>query len=419
MRRILSLLLCLCLLAGCTPAAPMPTAAPMPSPTAAPTPTPIPTPVPTPSPTPSPTPIPTPIPTPSPDPIRTLAESLTDEELIGQLVMVGVLCPEADGVTDTSTVTDAYADFLQEYKVGNVMLFGWNITTFANCAALTDVLHSLRPIAEIPMGVGLDVEGGAVCRFAWEPRLLSAQDLGASGDPAAVYDQFLRIGESLIRVGVNIDFAPVLDVAPDPDATFLGSRLFGSDAQEVAALSCEAIRGLQDGGCAAVGKHFPGHGDTAADSHKELPVIDDSREALDSYALVPFRAAVDAGVDAMLVGHLLLPALDAEEPASVSPAVITGLLREEMGFEGVVISDDMRMQGLTGRMPVGEGAVRFLEAGGDLVLIGKGMRNQQAVFEALYDALEEGRLTRERLLESAVRVLRMKMGTHGEGTALD
>lgn len=415
MRRLYALLMGLCvLLGGCVPGRPAAEPEPTrltasPSVPAASVPSPSPTPRPTAAETPTATLEPTPVPTPTPNPIRALAEELTDRELIGQLVMIGVLCPEADGVTDPRRITQAYQEFITQYQVGNIMLFGWNIQGFDDCTALTELLQSLRPQENIPMGIGLDVEGGAVRRFSWSPRLLSAQELGELDDPQTAYDQFARIGRSLADAGVTLDFAPVLDIAPDPDATFLGSRMFGSDPSSVSRLAAEAIRGLHAGGCAAVGKHFPGHGNTATDSHEALPVIQESREELERYALIPFQSAIEAGVDAMLVGHLSFPALDGENIASVSPVIITGLLREDMGFDGVVVSDDMRMQGLTSQMSVGEGAVRFLEAGGDLVLIGKGMDNQKAVFTALYQALEEGRLTRERLLESVVRVLRMKL----------
>lgn len=353
-------------------------------------------------PTESPTEVPTP--TPTVDPLNAYISQMSDKELIGQMVMIGF---EGTGDMDADSI-----DIMQEYSVGSVLLFGWNTDTFPQTKNLIDNVNSHNP-SDIPLLVGIDLEGGSVTRFVgqWHPSLTSAQKLGEIGDPQRVYDQYKRIGEQLRDIGININFAPVLDIAHDPASTFLGKdkRMFGTDPEEVSKLVPEAVRGLHDAGIASLGKHFPGHGDTATDSHEKLPVLDDTLEQMENYSLIPFKAAVDAGLDAMLVAHLSYPNVDSRYITSVSKTVITGILREELGFNGVVFSDDLRMKGLTSQYSVGEGAVLHILAGGDVLLIGKYPDKQREVLESLYNALQDGTLTRERLEQSVRRILEMKM----------
>jgi len=177
------------------------------------------------------------------------------------------------------------------------------------------------------------------------------------------------------------------------------------------------VKGLQAGGIAAMGKHFPGHGNTAADSHHTLPVLKATLEEMETYELVPFQAAIDVGLDAMLVAHLSYPNVDPDYITSISPTIITDLLRNTMGFDGVVFSDDMRMRGIRNKYSVGEAAVLHILAGGDVVLIGMHKSLQTEVLDSLYQAVQDGRLTRERLEESVRRILRMKQ-KYNEGFAV-
>ncbi len=319
------------------------------------------------------------------------------------------------GFTGTGDMDQNSIALMAEYEIGNVFLFGWNIESFAQTKALTDSIKAHNP-SEIPLLIGIDIEGGKVIRFVgqWHPSLSSAQSLGEANDTQQVYDQYLRIGAQLKEIGININFAPVLDVAHDPSVSFLGSRMFGNDPNIVSPLVCAAVAGLHDAGIASLGKHFPGHGDTADDSHNTLPVILSTQEEMTSFALPTFQAAIDAGLDAMLVAHLSYPNLDSENITSVSPTIITGLLREQMGFGGVIFSDDMRMQGLRSRYSVGEGAVKFVLAGGDVVLVGKYYSLQKEALDALMSAVASGVITRERLEESVYRILSMKMRYAGQ-----
>jgi beta-N-acetylhexosaminidase len=356
---------------------------------------------PLPAPTSSPSPTPTPQPTPMPDPVLEIISGMSDEELLGQMVMLG-FAGRGGMPKDTAMM-------YSKYKVGGVMLFGWNVGTFDQTKKLVDAINENNPYPDLPLFIGIDEEGGIVHRLPWSPPTRSAATLGKRNNPDAVYSQFLRVGSKLRELGINIDFAPVLDIAPQLTGTFLGNRMYGTDPDKVIPLVEAAIRGLHDGGIFSLGKHFPGHGNTASDSHKNLPRMGDSLDRLRDYTLKPFAAAVAAGVDAMLVGHLLVPALDSDNPASLSRKVITGLLREEMGFKGVIFSDDMRMGAIVANYDIGEACVRFVEAGGDVVFIGKYVDKQKKALEALDKAVKSGRISRARLLESVYRIVSLKL----------
>lgn len=363
----------------------------------------VPTASPSPSPVPSPTQMPTPPPTPVPDPLEEYISGLSIEQLIGQLIMIGF-----DGMSD---IDSSSKKMLTEYYAGNVILFGRNTETFAQTSALIAKINRLNPSPEIPYIITIDIEGGSVTRFKgqWKPFISSAQTLGKANDPERVYKQYTQIGKTLTGIGFNMNLAPVADIARNPSASFLGNRLFGSNPDRVAPLIAKAVEGLHNGGIGSVAKHFPGHGDTAVDSHHAKPVIETSMEEMLDYALVPFQSAVDAGVDCMLVGHILLPELDSGRIASVSPTIITGLLREQMGFDGLVMSDDLRMAALASDYSAGEGAVLFIEAGGDIILIGRYFEKQSDIARSLKAAVDEGRLTRERISESVKRIFEYKL----------
>jgi len=354
--------------------------------------------------TPEPTPVPTPEPTPEPDPIDVMISHMSDRELVGQMIMLGFY-----GSSDMPEEVD---ELMREYRIGNLFLFGWNIDTFSQTKRLTDNLQD-NNYSRLPLLIGTDVEGGNVVRFKWDRWPSSAQSLGRRNNPEEVRAQYKKFGDYLTDSGININFAPVLDISSHPDSTFLGKRMFGGDPEKVAPLVSEAVIGLHEGNIAATGKHFPGHGDTATDSHSSLPVMHSTYEEMQQHELVPFQAAIDSGLDAMLVGHLSYPEVDSENMASLSYTFITEILREDMGFEGVVFSDDIRMGAVTRNYTAGEAAVRFIEAGGDIVLCGKFIDKQRDVCESIMAAVESGRISRERLEESVRRIIILKMNWAG------
>lgn len=366
------------------------------------------------TPTPSPEASTTPEPTPSPIPIPATAEewverymtTMSTQEKLGQLVIFGF-----SGTTD---VQNPFREIWSNFSVGNAILYGPNVKSgnndggFGQTKALTAQIAQ-RVNKEIPPLVAIDVEGGSVVRFRWNPQPVSARSLGRRRDADYAKEQFQTIGSKLVSVGINLDLAPVLDVSENPMDTFLETRIISEDASITSAIGSAIIEGLHEGGCLSCAKHFPGHGGTTEDSHAVTPVVNKTLEELEGYDLLPFESAIASGVDAIMVAHLLYPALDTTDIATMSKPILTDYLRGQMGFENLIISDDFRMEGLTTRYEVGDAAVRFILAGGDMIICGAVSEKQQAIMDALNTAAAEGLLTQERIDESVKRVLMKKL----------
>jgi beta-N-acetylhexosaminidase len=290
-----------------------------------------------------------------------------------------------------------------ERGLGGAVLFARNVASPEQVAALTAELHRARPDA---LGA-IDEEGGDVTRMeaAAGSSYPGNLALGAAGDPELTRAVAASLGAELAAAGIDLDLAPVADVNSNPDNPVIGVRSFGSDPELVAAHVTAFVEGLQSAGVGACVKHFPGHGDTAVDSHLGLPVVAGGAEALE-VALRPFRAAIAAGVRAVMTAHLVVPTLD-PEPATVSRAILTGLLRERLGYAGLVITDGLEMAAIRSTIGLEEGAVRAIAAGADAICIGGGLAGEDVVdllAAALVDAVRAGRIGEERLAESAARV---------------
>jgi beta-N-acetylhexosaminidase len=302
-----------------------------------------------------------------------------------------------------------------EGGLGGVVLFSWNVADRAQLAALSAAIRAERAEALI----GIDEEGGDVTRLeagtgSSYPGNLA---LGAVDDVALTEQVAAAIGAELRAVGVNLDLAPVADVNSDEQNPIIGVRSFGSEPALAARHTAAFVVGLQRLRVAACAKHFPGHGATRADSHLELPTVEVDRETLLTRELVPFRAAIDAGVEAIMTAHIRVPALD-ELPATLSRAHLTGLLREELGFDGMVITDALEMRAVSATVGVEEGAVLAIAAGADALCLGHdlGHEDVQSVRAALVEAVRTGRLSEERLAEAAGRVERAGRWTLDEPT---
>ena len=235
--------------------------------------------------------------------------------------------------------------------------------------------------------------------------------LGLCGSANLVHGAAAVTASELRAVGINMNMAPVLDVNSNPDNPIIGDRSFSADPIAVSEMGLATIKGLQGNRVVACGKHFPGHGDTVADSHKELPVVSASRERLEQIELAPFRRVLARGMEgpaAIMTAHVLYPALDAERPATLSPAILTGLLREQMHYDGLILTDDLEMHAIIDHYGVGEAAVLALEAGADVLLICKDRDRQAAAFEAVRKAVKDGRIPQTRLEASLNRIARVK-----------
>ena len=390
-RNLLALILLIVFtLTGCQTAA-VPAPAPEAAPTAA-----------VPSPESTPTPALTPVP--EPDPLAEQLAAMTVEEKVGQLLIGGF---------EGTEIGDQATRLVQEYQVGGLILYGRNIAGAGQLVTLTNGLKALNGDG-IPLFLSIDQEGGGVDRMPPEVRRTpGAYCVGQTGSVPAAQSYGDVLAAECAAFGLNLDFAPVLDVWSNPGNTVIGQRAFSADARTVAGLGPAAARRMMDQGVLPAVKHFPGHGDTAVDSHVGLPVVDKSPEELEETELIPFRAAIqsagtDGQVPAVMVAHILLTQLDPERPASLSPAVVTGLLREELGFAGAVLTDDLTMGAVTQSYGLGEAAVLAVEAGCDILLVCHGQDSVPAVRTALLEAVASGRITAERLDESVYRILRLK-----------
>ncbi|WP_121162704.1 glycoside hydrolase family 3 protein [Micromonospora pisi] len=304
--------------------------------------------------------------------------------------------------------SDAPPDWVRRWLgegLGGVALFARNVRDTAQVSALTAALRAERP----DVLVAIDEEAGDVTRF--ESRTGSSRPgnlaLGAIDDPELTERVARDLGAELAAAGITLNYAPVADVNSNPDNPVIGVRAFGADSALVARQTAAWVRGLQAAGVAACAKHFPGHGDTSVDSHIDVPRIDSTRDQLELAELPPFRAAIDAGVQAIMTGHLLVPAIDDEWPATLSRRVLNGLLREELGFQGVVITDGIEMRAVADRYGLEAVAVRALASGVDAICVGGDHADEETarrLRDAVVAAVVSGELPEERLVEAAKRV---------------
>jgi len=302
---------------------------------------------------------------------------------IGQLLI---------GSLPGTTITPELRALAREFQLGGVILFARNIEAPEQVAELAFDVQSLS--TEVPLWVSVDQEGGRVARLRapfteWPPMAV----LGRAGGTSLASRFGAALASELKAVGVTLDFAPVLDIHTNPKNPIIGDRALADTADAVAELGAAIVTALQENGVAACGKHFPGHGDTAVDSHLELPLIEHPPDRIRRVECVPFRAAIAAGVAFIMTAHILVPALDEESPATLSRRIVNGILRQELGYEGVIVSDDLEMKAIAATWPVADAAVQAVAAGCDALLICSGNVDLQAqALEALVHAVEDGRV---------------------------
>ena len=344
-----------------------------------------------------------------------MLESLTLEEKVSQLMMpilMGDFAPEGSSAGRRARA------LVEEHQVGGIIISVGSPTEVAA------KLNWLQSLSALPLLIGSDLEAGAGFRFdgvihaptnIWlggATRFPALMAVGASGDPGMAYEMGRVTALEARAIGVHVPFAPVLDVNNNPENPVINVRSFGEDPTRVAALGAAFVRGMQDHGAIATAKHFPGHGDTEVDSHLALPVIRVSRERMDSVELLPFTRAVDVGLGAVMTAHVTVPEITgARTPATLAPAVVTSLLRDEMGFGGLVFTDAMDMAAVDRMFERGDAAVRALEAGADVILMPPDIGAARA---GIIAAVESGRLSEDRIDRSVGRILRAKesLGLH-------
>ena len=340
---------------------------------------------------------------------RTFAE-LTLREKVGQLIMPWVL---GDYAPEGSPSHERILEFVHNQGIGGVIM---SVGTPLEVGAK---LNDLQGHAKVPLLVGADLETGAGFRMrgamympgsielGGATQFPSLMAVGAAGDERLAYEMGRVTAVEARAVGIHVPFAPVLDVNNNPENPIINVRSFGESPTEVSRMGIAFIRGVQENGAIATGKHFPGHGDTDIDSHLALPVIRHDRARMDSVELRPFKEAIDAGMSAIMTAHISVPSLNGglSEPSTLSPMVLTSVLRDEMRFDGIIFTDAMDMSAIARQHSAGEAAVRAIEAGADVILMPPDV--EQAI-EGIVEAVHSGRLTEARIDASVRRILRTK-----------
>ncbi|WMI80703.1 glycoside hydrolase family 3 protein [Anaerotignum sp. MB30-C6] len=335
------------------------------------------------------------------DTIQETIDSMGVEEKLGQLLMADFR-NNADGSGMTALRKDV-AEKIESYHLGGVILFAENLDTLEQTQRLTS---DFQKVAEIPLFIGIDEEGGLVSRL--NKSNIPHEDMPSPGqmkEPNEAEAAGRSIGETLASMGVNVDFAPIADVNTNPENPVIGIRSYSDNPQKAGEMACAFIKGLQGAGVSGAVKHFPGHGDTTTDSHYGEVFVTHDMERLKTVEFVPFAKAIEEGVDLVMIGHIKTPNATSDDlPATLSGQSI-GLLRDELNYDGVTVTDAMNMQAITQHYGAGESAVMSVLAGIDIVLMPADL---DEAYQALLDATKEGRISEGRLDESLHRILGLK-----------
>ncbi|HJQ14382.1 MAG TPA: beta-N-acetylhexosaminidase [Anaerolineales bacterium] len=338
--------------------------------------------------------------------ITTLLERMTTAQKVGQLMIIGF-----DGIAVDAELRRIVTD----YHIGGVILFARNVQSPEQIARLTNDLQTIALQSGHPgLYIAIDQEGGRVARLTEDTGFTefpSAMALTATGDPKNAYRMAAAMAVEMRAVGINVDFAPDLDVNNNPSNPVIGTRSFSSDPDKVAEYGTEFARGLQENGVLAFGKHFPGHGDTSVDSHIDLPLVPHDRARLDEVELFPFRAAIQAEVAGIMSAHVTFPAVDPTPglAATLSRPVLTGLLRDELSYNGLIVTDSLEMGALAANgYPPPVGAPLAFAAGADLLLFNRDHAMQREAFTNLMQVIQSSKISREQLDASVRRILEAK-----------
>jgi len=332
-----------------------------------------------------------------------ILSGLNLDQKVGQMLMVAVPGKKMNPGTEK---------IIKKYLPGGIIFFGYNLGNYNKVKNyIADLQSDSMQNSGIPVFMSIDQEGGRVRRIvSGVTEFPGNMAAGISPDEDDVFNWGRIAGIQLRQTGINMNLAPVLDVNNNPDNPVINTRSFGSDQKSVSKLGRSYIRGLQKSGCIAVGKHFPGHGDTNIDSHISLPVIHFDMERLKKVELVPFKEAISEGVECIMTAHISFPEiLGNNDPATLSKFFLTDLLRKDMGFKGIVITDDMEMNAISGKKQMGESAVKSVLAGSDIILISSYGENTGIIYNAVKKAVKDGRISEQRIDDSVKRIIELKL----------
>ena len=336
---------------------------------------------------------------PTPDPVAALVRKMSVADKVGQLFIP----------TISGTAPSAGSALIKRYHPGGVIYFPNNLRSARQTATLSNGLQRAAVKSGVPLLIGTDEEQGIVSRLPYITHFPTNKALASTKNPDEDVRTAARVtGEELRAVGINQDFAPVADVNVNPRNPVIGVRSFGADPKKVAHLVGVAVDAYRATGLIATAKHFPGHGDTATDSHTGLPVIKHSMAQWERLDAPPFKTAIAHHIDMIMTAHIVVPGLDRSgDPATLSKAVLTGLLRDKLGYNGVVVTDSLSMAGATMKYGAPKAAVRAIQAGADMLLMPPEMGS---AYRAVLAAARSGRIPQSRLDEAVTRILRMKQG---------
>ena len=334
------------------------------------------------------------------DKLQKNIEEMSLNEKIGQMLIVGF---------DGQNINENIKSLILDNHVGGVIFFSNNVESLEGVINLTNEFKKINTSNKFPLFIAVDEEGGSVSRTPNEFLAIpSAQYIGAFDDENINYNIGKIIADELKQQGYNMDFAPSLDILSNPYNTVIGDRSYGETSDIVSRLGIKTMEGIRDSSIVSVIKHFPGHGDTDVDSHYGLPLVEKSLAELKELELIPFENAIKAGADAIMISHILLTKIDSENPATMSKEVITNVLRENMEFDGVVITDDMTMGAIIENYDIGEASVKSINAGADIILVCHGYENELNVINSIKNAVKNNIISEERINESDYRILKLK-----------
>lgn len=332
------------------------------------------------------------------EPIDDKINSMTLDEKIGQMIITGF---------NGSEYNDDMDRLINEYKVGGVILFARNIEDSNQMIDLTRALQENNN--NLPLFISIDEEGGRVSRLPDDvEKFPSAFTIGLINNQQTAYENGKEIGYTLKRLGINLDYAPVLDIYSNENNTVIGDRAFSTEESIVSTMGIATMEGIEDADIIPVVKHFPGHGDTEVDSHYGLPIVYKTLEELRNFEFIPFVKAIESGCDVIMVSHIILNEVDSSNPASLSKIVISDLLRKDLEFDKVVITDDMSMGAITSIMSIEEACIKSIEAGCDILLLGNAYEEIEQVINSIKLKLYNGEISEEQINKSVKRILELK-----------
>ncbi len=321
------------------------------------------------------------------------------EEKIGQMILAGI----------SGTTMDANTKKLvNQFHIGGIIFYKNNFNTPAQTIQLVNQLKTENS-SRLPLFLSTDQEGGRVTRLPGGlTNFPTNEQIGKVNNREFSYKIGTLLGRELKEFGLNLDFAPVLDINSNPNNPVIGDRSFGNNLEIVSELGIQTMKGIQSQNVIPTIKHFPGHGDTSVDSHLDLPIVNKSLKELKELELIPFERAIDDGADVVMVAHILLPKLDKTNPASMSKVIMTDLLRNQLSFNGVIITDDMTMGAITEHFDIGKAAVESVKAGSDIILVGHNYNNVVKIIASLKRAVQNGEISEQRLNASTETIIQLK-----------